>query len=270
LSYLIIAVCLLVALLIVRRSLGNIAAPRSFACAAQTTGNREIQADTYEYLSWNGETLLLVADGVGSGEKGRIAAQVATDTIVRQFEATGAGQNLTYFFRNAFVAANAAILRHIPDATAGTCLLVAIIQDGHLYYGLAGNCSLLVFRKGKLHAVSEGQTIDRLANKAYRRKQISRAEALEVMRERRSYNFLGKDGFEEIEQQDVPIPLKPDDLILLVTDGVEQSITNKEITNILHSNRNIEIAANALISAVEQKHNPEQDNASAVFARFHN
>lgn len=268
-SYLIIAGCLLAALLIIRLSLGNTAGSRAVAGMAQTAGKREIQADVTYGVRRGDEILLLAADGAGSGEKGRVAAQVAVDTVVRQFEATGAGQNPVHFFRSSFGAANAAILRHIPDATAGACLLAALIQDGYLHYALAGNCSLLVQRGGKLFAVSDGQTVNTLARDAFRRKQISREEALEVMREHKAYNFLGKDGFGELEQADIPIRLKPGDLILLITDGVEQSLTRKEISELLRrGGRNHEKAAKNLISAVERKRNPEQDNASVVLARF--
>jgi len=268
LSYIIVAVSLLLALLIIRCSFGNTAAPNVLVGVAQTAGMREIQADACDYLHREGETLLVAADGIGSGEKGRIAARVAADTIGRQFEAAGAGQNPVYFFRSAFQTANAAILRHIPDATAGACLLAAVIQNGSLYYALAGNCSLFVFRGRKLYSVSVGQTMDKLAYKAFQRKQISRAEALEVMREHRTYNFVGKDGFGEIEQQDAPIQLKAGDLILLMTDGVGQSLTDKEISEILRSKRNYDKAAKGLIYAVEDKKNPEQDNASVVLARI--
>lgn len=264
--YLVIAGCLLAALLIVRIALGNIGS-RTGVGMAQTTGMREIQADTGSFSWYGDEMLLLVADGIGSGEKGRAAAQVAINTVTRQFEAAGAGQNPVYFFRSAFQAANASVLRHIPDATAGACLLAAVIKGGLLHYALAGNCVLSVFRNGHIYPISEGQTINTLAKKAFRQKKITREEALEVMRERRAYNFIGRDGFRELEQDGTPVRLRHGDLILLFSDGVEEALAPKELMDLLRGGGSCEDKAVRLMRAIDHKRLKEQDNATAVIAK---
>lgn len=265
--YLMIALCLLLALVIIRLSLGRFA-PSTSIGLAQTAGMREVQADAGGHCLRNGETLLVVADGIGSGIKGRMAAQVAVEIVTRQFEIGGAGQNPVYFFRSAFAAANAAILRHIPDATAGACLLAAVIQNGMLFYALAGNCNLFVCRGRRLYLVSKGQTMDELARQAFKEKRIGRAQTIQMVQDTRAYNFLGKDGLRELEIPQVPVRLQSGDVVLLATDGVQDALAAQELLPLLRERRGCAEKAKRLVETIENKRIPEQDNAFVVLARY--
>ena len=268
-QYYFIASCgLLAALFIVRAAVGYAggAAKIDFG-SSQTAGNRQLNADEIDWAHYGDELCLAVADGIGPGEKAKTAARVAVHITARVFERTGAGENPAFFFRSSFKSANSTILRYVPDSTAGASLLAAIIKGGRLYYALAGNCRVSICRRGELYDLSEGQTIDALARRAFKRKEISRADALEAAKEARAYNFVGKDGFMDLEMFDTPVALERGDTIALMTDGVYEFFPPGKLEGILSRRGASQALARGVTDALDRESHPEQDNASIIVAR---
>lgn len=266
--YIIVSCGLLAALLIVRAALGNCSEVVKLELGfSKTPGNRQINADDMDWAYFGEETLLSVADGTGAAEKGKLAAKVAVRIVSRVFELTGAGQNPAYFFMNSFRGVNSTILRYIPDATAGTSLLCAIIKDNLLYYALAGNCKISVLRESELYDLSEGHTFDVLVRQAFQRQRITRIEALEAVKESRLYNFVGKDGFRNMEMFDTPVTLKRGDIILLMTDGVYEFCPTGALTDILTSSNSCQSMAQRITAELDRANHPDQDNASVIVAK---
>jgi serine/threonine protein phosphatase PrpC len=268
--YIILSGCALAALLIARAALGGAAwypsAPE--VAFAQTIGKRQINADVFDWAARGGNTVLVLADGIGTGAKGRAAALAATDSVVRTFEIQGLSVNPAYFFRQAFHNANESVLRYVPDGTAGANMLCVLISGGLLYYALAGNCKTSVFRKSELIPLSEGQTIDALARNAFKKRTLSREEARAVHEERRVYNYVGKYGFKEPEMSNVPVRLKPGDCVVLTTDGVHEFCPIPDLENVLRTGRGCRYKAEAAINLLDRRDDPQQDNATVVLARF--
>jgi serine/threonine protein phosphatase PrpC len=268
-AYFVVSCGLLIALLIVRIALGNTSRITKLEFGfSLTPGSRQINADGMDWAYYNNETLFAVADGIGSGEKARTAAKMAVHIICRVFEQTGVGGNPAFFFLNCFKGANSTILRYIPDSTAGASLLGVAIKDNFLYYALAGNCKVSVFRNKQLYDLSEGHTFDVLARQAFQRQEITRIDALEAVKVSRLYNYVGKDGFRDLEMFDTPVILKKNDIILLMTDGVYEFCPNGTLIDILKSRASCQEMAQKITDILDQNNDPDQDNASVIVARI--
>ncbi len=266
--YVIISGSVLVALLIVRISLGMPGAMQMLESSFATTpGKRQVNADVFDWASYGEQSLFVLANGIGRSNKGQIAAVEAVHSIVRLFEIAGISENPAYFFNRAFNGANAAILRRIVDSTAGASVLGATIKDGQLYYALVGNCRIGVYRGSDLIPLSEGHTIDMLAKKAFRTKQVSRIDALTALQERKVYNYVGHDGFKDLELFDVPVVLKKKDVIVMMTDGVFDFLSAGELERILTTRKSCDSMARSIIEQIENANHAEQDNATVVLIR---
>ena len=266
--YCIMLACLLAALFIVRASIGRLEPQPGLEVAhAQAIGRREINADVFDWSVGKGSTMLVLADGIGAGTRGRTAALAATGSVARSFELRYLLENPAYFFRQAFHNANETVLRYIPDGNAGTNLLCALVTGNKLYYALAGNCKASVFRKGVLIPLSDGQTLDVLARKAFKRHEIRRADARMVYHDRRVYNYIGKDDFHELELFDVPVQLKLGDCLVLMTDGVYDFCPQQDLVNILRTGTDCNSKVQAVINRLRELNDPHQDNATIVLAR---
>lgn len=233
----------------------------------QTTGNRELQDDRAQVLRTEAGVLAVIADGIGKKNTGRVCAQIAVDTVLDWFEPYCVLNQPDYFFRTAFYEANRRIQATLEERKGGTSLGAVFANETHLYYALAGNIRIALFRGGELIPLSKGQTLDILAAQAWKDGRISRQEAVWSMEEKRIWNYLGMDGFHEIEISDQPVKTKSGDVVLLATCGIFEELSWSELEDILAGGGSLQEQADAVIQAAEQKEDPQKENGSVILMR---
>ncbi|MGN0161118.1 MAG: PP2C family protein-serine/threonine phosphatase [Lachnospiraceae bacterium] len=151
-----------------------------------TIGDRDIQEDQTAVLTTLAGTMAVLADGAGKMYGGRIAGRIAVNTCVEIFKDYNAFNNPQYYFRKAFHAANKEILKELGDENRGTASIACVlIRLGYLYYALAGNVKICIFREETLIPVSTGHTVAVLAEQKFREGKISRQDALELLENQR-------------------------------------------------------------------------------------
>lgn len=229
---------------------------------ASTIGQRQLQQDLTGSALGDEGGLLLLADG--RGQAGKIAAKLAIDTCLDLYQECQGQDKPQYYFRKAFQAANHKILSVLEDGRGSTCLAAAIIQRGLLYYALVGNSRIALFRDGDLVPVTEGQTIDILAQHRYQQGRITKEQALKLLHERRLYNFVGQDGFHDIEFFSEPIELQPGDIVVILSDGVTETAPWRQIEDCLGQAASPQEKAQQIIALVEESSREDKDNASVI------
>lgn len=237
--------------------------------SSMTIGGREVQEDYVGTLATPAGLLAVLADGMGKTYGARIASRTAVETCLDLFRDYNAFDNPQYCFRKAFHAANRAILRELGDEGYGAASVgAAMIQDNWLFYAAVGNVKLCVYRGGDLVPVSAGHTLDVLAEEHFQTGKLSREDALAMLENHRLYNYLGQDGFKDIEIFDRPIALQKGDIIVLMSDGLYELIPWKEIEDVLAGGEDCQSMAYALIEKVNQNTAEDRDNASIILIRW--
>ena len=232
--------------------------------SAETIGNREIQQDFSGSALGDDSTLLVIADGRGRDQGGKIAAKIAVDTCLDLYEEYNNMEKPQYYFRRAFNLANHKILEVLDERVGTASAAVAIIKDNYLYYALVGSIKVAVFRGGDLIPVSEGQTIDILAKHRYEEGRISKETAISLLHEERLYNVLGQDTFSDIEFFSKPLALRPGDLVVMMTDGVSYALKWSQIEDCLRRGLSAQDMAKGIIAAVESSGQDDKDNAAVL------
>ncbi len=241
--------------------------PRNPIGTAATIGQRQLQQDLTGSALGDAGGLLLLADG--RGQAGKIAAKLAIDTCLDLDQECQAGEKPQYYFRKAFQAANHKILSVLEDGRGSTCLAAAIIERNRFYYALVGNSRIALFRDGDLVPVTEGQTIDILAQHRYQQGRISKEQALKLLHERRLYTFVGQDGFHDIEFFSEPIELQPGDVVVILSDGVTETAPWRKIEDCLSLSLTPQEKAQRIIALVEASKREDKDNASVILYDLH-
>ena len=231
---------------------------------SQTTGNKELQADRAQVQRTRAGVLAVITDGIGKKNTGQVCAQIALDTVLDRFEPYFILNQPDYFFRTVFYEANRRIQATLGERKGGASLGVIYANETHLYYALAGNIRIALLRGGELIPLSKGQTLDILAVEAWKDGKISRQEAVWSMEEKRLWNYLGMDGFHEIEIENQPIKTKPGDIVFLATCGIFEELSWSELEDILVGEGGLQEKADAVVQAAEQKKNPQKENGSVV------
>lgn len=233
--------------------------------AASTFGTCTVQQDYFGVKELNGALMILLADGVG--QCGEIAAKLAVDTFRNLFINESIPDKPQYFFRRAANAANKNILNTLEERQGETSVAAVIINGAQMFYMLVGNCRVAVFRDGDLIPVSEGQTIDVLARHRYEEGRISKQRTLELLDKQRRYNVIGQDSFEEIELFSKPLKLKKGDLVVVMSEGVFNTLRWKEIEEILEQNESPQVLAETVINRVDKSPMVYKTNATILICR---
>lgn len=237
--------------------------------SSMTIGSREVQEDQVGTLYTPSGLLTVLADGMGKEYGGRIASRAAVETFLDLFKDYNAFDNPQYYFRKAFAAANRAILRILDNERRGSASVgTAMIRDGWLYYAVVGNVKVCVYRNGDLVPMSAGHTLDVLAEEKFRIGRLSREDALVLLETHRLYNYVGQDGFKDVEYIDRPVALRRGDIIVLMSDGVYDLLPWRDIEDILAHGQDCQRMAFEITERVNTTVAEHKDNASVILVRW--
>ena len=139
-----------------------------------------------------------------------------------------------------------------------------LIKNRKLYYAVVGNVKIAVYRNHELVSVSFGHTIGVLANQKYEEGKLTRQEALSLVNHHRLYNFVGRDGFQDVEFFDTPIAFYGGEYVLLMSDGMYETARWKDMEDCLEGEGSCQDKAFRLVELVNRSEEEEKDNASVV------
>lgn len=232
--------------------------------ASKTIGDREVQEDEYGITETEEGLMAVLADGMGKHYGGKIASRMAVNVFRDLFEDRNAFYNPQYSFRKAFQAANREILNQLEEEQGRASVGAVLIKNRKLYYAVVGNVKIAVYRNHELVSVSFGHTIGVLANQKYEEGKLTRQEALSLMNHHRLYNFVGRDGFQDVEFFDTPIALYGGEYVLLMSDGMYETARWKDMEDCLEGEGSCQDKAFRLVELVNRSEEEEKDNASVV------
>lgn len=228
-------------------------------------GEQQIQADCGEIIKTSAGLLAVLADGIGREKRGMISSHIATDSVVGLFEEYQVMPNPVYFFKRSYHLANREILKALDGREGGVSMACVLIDRDTLYYAVAGNIQVAIFRKDSLIPLSEGHTIGKLVEQAYKRGRLSRQRALSAVKEDRLYNYVGQDGFRELELFDTPVSLKPNDRVVLMTKGIYEALPWQEIEDVLCNEKmSASWQTDEIIRRFASLRGVERDNGSVI------
>ncbi len=241
--------------------------PGCEAGASKTIGTREVQEDEYGMTETEEGFMAVLADGQGRKYGGKIAARTAVQVFLDMFEDRNAFYNPQYSFRKAFHGANREILAQLEENQGSASVAAVMIKNRRLYYAAAGNVKISVYRSRELVPVTSGHTISVLARQKYREGKLTRQEAVSLLDHHRLYNFVGQDGFCDVEFFDTPVTLYGGEYVLLMTDGLYETARWKDMEDCLEADGSCQEKAFKLIELVNQSQEEDKDNGAVVVVR---
>lgn len=231
-------------------------------------GTREFQEDAIEVVDIDKGTMVALADGRGKNKAGSLSSTLAVQILGDLFTEKDATYNMNYFFKRSFFIINREILKLLGDLDGGASVTCCVIESEWLHYAVVGNTTLALYRNGELIPLSEGHTVSVMAQKGYYTGKISKQHALWALKEKRILNYVGQDGFKDIEIYDAPIRLKSKDRIVLMSDGITENIAWNTLEDILKQN----VTAIEMIKEVERLYEissqENKDNGSIVIMKY--
>jgi len=237
---------------------------------ASHIGDRKYNQDRAAYAYSSDALLLVLADGMGGHLHGEVAAELIIGTFVESFgrDAHPHLDDPAGFVADTMRHANERIMRVAHDKTLGgfpgsTCV-AALIQDGKVYWGHAGDSRLYLLRDGAILA----RTRDHSMVQQWLDWDLITYEEARVHPQRNQItNCLG--GVEEMFYMEPgePVTLQTGDVLLLGSDGLWGPFTDPELAAAFAA-KPVAEALDSLIASALKRESGHSDNTTGIAVRW--
>jgi len=209
----------------------------------------------------------VLADGMGGHTGGALASGLACKFFLHAF--TSSSGNVPARLDEALNLANDAIAREVAENSElqgmGCTLIGAAFGPAGVEWVSVGDSPLFLVRKGEIVLLNEDHSlapqIDKLAAAGKISWEAARADP------RRHYlrSALTGGEMELIDRSRRPLPLEPDDIVILASDGIH-TLAQTDILRVVQENAEAgpDEVAEALLAAVEAACEVYQDNTTVV------
>jgi protein phosphatase len=176
--------------------------------------------------------LILVADGIGGRNGGEVASRLAAETVRDIFLETADGEDSRSVLIAGFQAAHRAILDiagETPELRGmGTTCCAAILRNGRMYYGHAGDSRIYLIRGGRAEPLTQDHNV---VARMVRDGLIGEEDARHHPQRNVLTAALGLDSESVAGDFPVdPLALLAGDIILLCTDGLHGLVSDEEFS----------------------------------------
>lgn len=256
-----------------RKKLYQVEIPSRFGLAigkVHGIGARETQQDAFgisdikESMIKEKGVLLVLADGMGGmqdGEKASISAVVTClDCFERHNNTAGEGEVLLEMLR----AANEQVRRELGHNAGfgGSTILAAILKEGTVNWVSVGDSRIYLFQDGRLMQLNYEHNYAAVLEQMAENGEISFEEALTHPQRKALTSYIGLEEIPQIDSSEEPLLLKKGDRLLLMSDGVFGTLSQKEIEESM--NYTAEKSAMYMGSQIERRKKQHQDNYTVL------
>src|SRR5574340_1123065 len=233
-------------------------------------GSRKYNQDRAAYAYSSEALLLVLADGMGGHLHGEVAAELIIDTFVESF-GRDAHQRIAdpdEFVLETMRHANARILRVAHDkdlgGSPGSTCVAALVQDGKVHWGHAGDSRFYLLRDGAALA----RTRDHSMVQQWLEWGMVTAEEARIHPQRNQItNCLG--GVEDMFYMEAgkPVELRSGDVLLLGSDGLWGPFADRELAEAFAAKPVAEVL-DGLIAGALQREAGHSDNVTGLAVRW--
>lgn len=247
------------------------------ACAGQAFGNwhagtlhnigkRQGQQDSLGTIQTAGGLFAVVADGMGGLADGDRVSQNIVMTMLNDAAALAAEGNEKRLFELT-AHANREVNRMLGSENrykSGSTLVAVLAENGRFHWVSVGDSRICLYRGGSLLRLNTEHTyeVDLLLQAV--NGELSFDEAARHPQRKGLTSFLGMGELKHVDGSRTGVPVEPGDRIVLMSDGVFNTLSEREICRILRDNPDVGKAAMRMEEEVLRHNNPKQDNFTAV------
>ena len=239
---------------------------------ASNIGNRIFNQDRVAYAYTNDTLLLVLADGMGGHLHGELAAGLTIETFVESFGQLAQPRiaDPNEFLLGTMRYAHERIMKlpHDNDIGGfpGTTCVAALIQDGKMYWGHAGDSRLYLLRDGAVLARTNDHSV---VQQWVESGKLSADEARVHPQRNHITNCLG--GIDDVFYVEFgeSAALRSGDVLLLGSDGLWGPFTDQELVEAFASGSVSDVLDDLIASALKRE-DGHSDNVTGVVVRWGN
>lgn len=244
---------------------------RAFVCEVGRVhhiGRRKAQQDSLGVTSYSdGKGILaVVADGMGGLSDGDKVSQKIVLTML-QDSASLAGNQVDGALYRMLAHANREVNNMLGTAgqyKSGSTVVAVMVEAGYFQWISVGDSRLYLYRGHHLFQVNREHVHEVELWKKAVIGEIAFSEIPVDPQRKHISSFIGMGELRHIDGSMSPVPLFRGDKLLLMSDGIFNTLSEQEICDVLLQEGAAQRAARALENLVLARQNPRQDNFTAV------
>lgn len=237
--------------------------------ALHNIGRRSGQQDSFDVVPCAGGLLAVVADGMGGLSDGDKVSKKIVSTFHEDAARVRPGQSIDALYQM-LAHANQEVNRMLGTALQGKCgstLLAVLMEKERMQWTAVGDSRIYLYRGGSLIQVNREHTykidlLERAVNG-----EMSFADLRKDAQLTRLCSYMGMGRIKHVDGSLNTVRLLPGDRILLMSDGVFNTLSEEEIAGVLSRFDDVEQAAAVLEKKVLEKNSPTQDNFTCVILK---
>lgn len=233
-------------------------------------GRRKGQQDSFGITEFDGGMLAVVADGMGGLSDGDKVSQKIVMTMLQdstRLKRGMSGNKLYEMIAHANNEVNHMLGVENQYKSGSTVVAVMLEQDGFRWASV-GDSHIYLYRGRQLLLLNREHIFEaELLQKAVNGKASFREIRTNPKRSGLT-SFLGMGELKYIDGSMEKLPAQQGDWLLLMTDGVFNTVPEAEICRILNESASASAAAESLEREVLAGQNPKQDNFTAIILEF--
>lgn len=241
----------------------------SKVAALHNIGRRSGQQDSFDVVPCAGGLLAVVADGMGGLSDGDKVSKKIVSTFHEDAARVRPGQSIDALYQM-LAHANQEVNRMLGTALQGKCgstLLAVLMEKDRMQWTAVGDSRIYLYRGGSLIQVNREHTykidlLERAVNG-----EMSFADLRKDAQLTRLCSYMGMGRIKHVDGSLHTVRLLPGDRILLMSDGVFNTLSEEEIAGVLSRFDDVEQAAAVLEKKVLEKNSPTQDNFTCVILK---
>ncbi len=206
--------------------------------------------------------LLVLADGMGGMTDGGKASAIVVETLMRGFAEEELAADPSVALASLLYRAGKEIQTLNNSGSTG---VAAIVRGDKLYFATCGDSRLALYRGGALIALNREQNYAALLDDRVARGEIPYAEAISDLQRSALTSYLGSPHL-KVDRALMPVKLCEGDIVLIMSDGIFNALSDAELCACL--SRDLYGAAEAIEDSILRKNLEEQDNFTAILAKF--
>ena len=237
--------------------------------ALHNIGRRSGQQDSFDVVPCAGGLLAVVADGMGGLSDGDKVSKKIVSTFHEDAARVRPGQSFDALYQM-LAHANQEVNRMLGTSLQGKCgstLLAVLMEKDRMQWAAVGDSRIYLYRGGSLIQVNREHTykidlLERAING-----EMSFADLRKDAQLTRLCSYMGMGRIKHVDGSLNTVRLLPGDRVLLMSDGVFNTLSEEEIAGVLSRFDDVEQAAAVLEKKVLEKNSPTQDNFTCVILK---
>lgn len=214
-------------------------------------GDREDQQDSFGYSLKNNEGLVVVCDGMGGHEGGKIASCLSTEKFISDYDSSYPSENITLQLIESAKKSDGRIHalknKDGEPLNAGSTCVAIVIREDKLFWCSVGDSRAYLLRGEEFVQLTKDQNYGTVLNEKLHAGVIGEEEyQQEEKRAEALISYIGIGNLSLIDYNNSPLSLNSGDKIIIMSDGLYKVVRDDEIQRVIENFRNCSEALQAL------------------------